>query len=50
MALAEQRQVKRFHGKTRSKLVLAALYKAFVHTKTKKQDMVQYGKQRSKRI
>ena len=31
------------------KLVLAALYKAFIHTKTKKQDMVQYGKQRSKR-
>ena len=38
-----------FMEKQDPKLVLAALYKAFVHTKTKKQDMVQYGKQRSKR-
>ena len=38
-----------FMEKQDPKLVLAALFKAFVHTKTKKQDMVQYGKQRSKR-
>jgi hypothetical protein len=31
------------------KLVLAILFKAFVYIKTNKQDMAQYGKQRSKR-
>ena len=38
-----------FMEKQDPKLVLASLYKAFIHTKTKKQDIVQYGKDRSKR-
>ena len=38
-----------FMEKQDPKLVLGVLFKAFVYTKTNKKDMVQYGKERSKR-